>query len=78
MQIKLHQLRAFNAVAEQGSIRSASRMLSTLIDQGLIRSTSRVAALEPGLPFFSLRFLFPGLWPEAEGVALPRPSITIE
>ena len=28
MQIKLHQLRAFNAVAEQGSIRSASRLLS--------------------------------------------------
>ncbi len=53
------------------SDRSASRIVSTLTEQGLVRSASRVASLEPGLPFFSLRFLFPGLWPEAEGVALP-------
>ena len=55
------------------SDRSASRIVSPLTEQGLVRSASRVARLEPGLPFFSLRFLFPGLCPEAERVPLPRP-----
>ncbi|OFZ68237.1 MAG: hypothetical protein A2V79_02885 [Betaproteobacteria bacterium RBG_16_56_24] len=34
--------------------------------------------LRPGLPFFSLKYLFPGLWPEAEGVMTPPPSAAIE
>jgi hypothetical protein len=34
--------------------------------------------LETGLPFFSLKYLFPGLWPEAEGVMTPPLSAEIE
>lgn len=55
------------------SDRTASRMVAQLIDWQLLKSQSRTGALEPGLPFFSLRFLFPGLWPEAEGVPVPVP-----
>lgn len=53
------------------SERTASRVLSKLIDQGLVVSPSRVGHLEPGFPFFCLRFLFPGLWPEAESIVRP-------
>jgi len=52
--------------------RTASRMLAHLLDLRLVRSGSRVGPLEPGLPFFSLRFLFPGLWPEAENIPVPQ------
>lgn len=53
------------------SDRTASRTIAQLLALRLVRSASRVGPLEPGLPFFSLRFLFPGLWPEADGVPVP-------
>ena len=60
----------FKAMLGQ-SDRSASRVIAQLIDLRLVTSASRVGSLSPGLPFFSLRFLFPGLWPEAEGAEPP-------
>ncbi|WGS53413.1 Fic family protein [Paraburkholderia sp. D15] len=51
--------------------RTASRAIAQLLALRLVKSASRVGPLEPGLPFFSLRFLFPGLWPEADGVPVP-------
>lgn len=56
------------------SDRTASRVISSLLDQRLVTSPSRTGYLEPGFPFFSFRFLFPGLWPEAEGIVRP-PSV---
>lgn len=53
------------------SDRTASRVISSLLEQRLVVSPSRVGHLEPGFPLFSFRFLFPGLWPEAEGVTAP-------
>lgn len=51
--------------------RTASRAIAQLLALRLVKSASRVGPLEPGLPFFCLRFLFPGLWPEAEGIPVP-------
>lgn len=53
------------------SDRTATRVIANLMTQRLVSSSSRLGALEPGLPFFSLKYLFPGLWPEAEGVMTP-------
>jgi len=53
------------------SDRTASRVVSNLLEQRLVTSSSRTGHLEPGFPLFSFRFLFPGLWPEAEGVIAP-------
>lgn len=53
------------------SDRTATRVIANLTAQRLVSSASRLGALEPGLPFFSLKYLFPGLWPEAEGVMSP-------
>ena len=61
---------AFKAIIDC-SDRTASRVISRLIEQGVVTSPSRVGHLEPGFPFFSLRFLFPGLWPEAESIMKP-------
>lgn len=63
----------FKAILDT-SDRTATRVIGTLLEQRLVKSSSRVGALEPGLPFFSLRYLFPGLWPEAEGIMTPPPS----
>lgn len=60
------------------SDRTASRVIANLTAQRLVKSSSRLGALEPGLPFFSLKYLFPGLWPEAEGVMTPPPVAAIE
>ncbi len=60
------------------SDRTASRVIANLLAQRLVTSSSRLGALEPGLPFFSLKYLFPGLWPEAEGVMTPPPAAAIE
>ena len=59
------------------SDRTATRVIANLMAQRLVTSPSRLGALEPGLPFFSLKFLFPGLWPEADGVMTP-PAAAIE
>jgi Fic family protein len=56
------------------SDRTASRVISSLLEQRLVVSSSRTGHLEPGFPLFSFRFLFPGLWPEAEGVMSPTPQ----
>lgn len=58
------------------SDRTASRVISSLLEQRLVVSSSRTAHLESGFPLFSFRFLFPGLWPEAEGVMSPTPQPT--
>ena len=50
------------------SDRTATRVIGNLLEQRLVKSSSRLGALEPALPFFSLKYLFPGLWPEADGV----------
>lgn len=60
------------------SDRTASRVIANLMAQRLVSSPSRLGALEPGLPFFSLKYLFPGLWPEAEGVMTPPPAAAID
>lgn len=60
------------------SDRTASRVIANLMAQRLVTSPSRLGALAPGLPFFSLKYLFPGLWPEAEGVMTPPPAAAIE
>lgn len=56
------------------SERTASRMLAQLLALRLVRSPSKLGPLEPALPFFSLRFLFPGLWPETESIPVPHPG----
>lgn len=55
------------------SDRTATRVVANLTAQRLVSSPSRLGHLEPGLPFFSLKYLFPGLWPEAEGVMSSPP-----
>lgn len=57
------------------SDRTASRVIGNLLVQRLVKSATRLGALEPGLPFFSLKYLFPGLWPEAENVMMPPPVV---
>jgi len=56
------------------SDRTASRLISRLLDQRLLTSDSKTGPLQPGFPLASFRFLFPGLWPEAEGIAMPSTS----
>jgi len=51
--------------------RTASRAIAQLLALRLVKTTSRVGSIQPALPFFSLRFLFPGLWPESESILLP-------
>ena len=67
----------FKAILDT-SDRTATRVIANLMTQRLVTSPSRLGALEPGLPFFSLKYLFPGLWPEAEGVITPPPAAAIE
>jgi hypothetical protein len=45
--------------------RTGRRVLSSLIDFGLLVSESSRAPVRFNLPLSSLRFLFPGVWPEA-------------
>jgi len=45
--------------------RTARRVLATLLDIGIVKAASARAPLRFALPSTSLRFLFPGLWPEA-------------
>lgn len=47
-------------------LRTARRVLASLIDCGMLRSDTSRAPVAFGLPLPSLRFLFPRLWPEAE------------
>jgi Fic family protein len=45
--------------------RTASSLLSRLIETGLVKSTSRVAPVHLALPLGALQFLLPDLYPEA-------------
>jgi hypothetical protein len=42
-------------------------VLASLLDFGVLSSPSPRAPVSFGVPLASLRFLFPRLWPEAEG-----------
>jgi Fic family protein len=48
-------------------LRTARRVLASLLDFGVLSSPSPRAPVSFGVPLASLRFLFPRLWPEAEG-----------
>jgi len=49
--------------------RTARRTLSGLLAYGILTSTGPRSAVQFAVPFRSLRFLFPKLWPEAEASA---------
>jgi hypothetical protein len=51
--------------------RTGRRVLSSLIDFGLLVSDSSRAPVRFNLPLASLRFLFPGFWPDAAGPEEP-------
>ncbi len=42
------------------------RILSSLIDFGVLKTPTSRAPVSFAVPFKSLKFLFPNLWPEAE------------
>ena len=46
--------------------RTGRRVLASLLDYGVLTATSPRSPVSFGLPLSALRFLFPGLWPEAE------------
>ena len=54
--------------------RTGRRVLSSLIDFGLLVSDSSRAPVRFNLPLASLRFLFPGFWPDSEAPAEPGPA----
>ena len=47
-------------------MRTARRVLASLLDYGLLRSDTRLGPVSFNIPFKSLRWLFPRLWPEAD------------
>lgn len=47
-------------------IRTARRVLASLLDYGLLKSDSRLGPVNFNVPLKSLRWLFPKLWPEAD------------
>ena len=49
--------------------RLASAQVSALLKRGLLKSDTPYGKLRFGVPMHALRFYFPNLWPEAEGVA---------
>jgi Fic family protein len=46
--------------------RTGRRVMTSLLDCGLLTADSTRAPVSFGVPFHSLKFLFPNLWPEAE------------
>jgi hypothetical protein len=46
--------------------RTGRRVLASLLDCGVLSAESPRAPVTLGVPLFSLRFLFPNLWPEVE------------
>jgi Fic family protein len=57
--------------------RTGRRVLSSLLDFGLLVSESSRAPVRFNLPLASLRFLFPGVWPEAAGTDEPRSAAAV-
>lgn len=47
-------------------MRTARRVLASLLDYGLLSSESRLGPISFNVPLKSLRWLFPRLWPEAD------------
>lgn len=77
--VKIEALEALHYVALTGSVerarfmammglqpRVARRVLASLLDFGVLESATTRAPVSFAVPFKSLRFLFPRLWPEAE------------
>jgi hypothetical protein len=52
--------------------RTGRRVLSSLLDFGLLVSESSRASVRFNVPLASLRFLFPGMWPEVASSDEPR------
>ena len=46
--------------------RTGQRILTTLLDYGVLSAPTSRAPVSFAVPFKSLGFLFPNLWPEAE------------
>ena len=78
--VKLEALEAMHYTAIAGPVerarfmamtglpdRTARRVLASLLDFGLLTSATSRAPIGFAVPLASLRFLFPRLWPEAEG-----------
>ncbi len=78
--VKLEALEALHYTAIAGPVerarfmamtglpdRTARRVLASLLDFGLLTSATSRAPVGFAVPLASLRFLFPRLWPEAEG-----------
>jgi hypothetical protein len=57
--------------------RTGRRVLSSLLDFGLLVSESSRAPVRFNLPLASLRFLFPGVWPEADGADEPSSAAPV-
>lgn len=81
--VKIEALEALHYVAIAGSMersrfiamtglgtRTGRRVLASLLGYGVLASASTRAPVTFAIPFDSLRFLFPGLWSEAEGGAI--------
>ena len=47
-------------------LRTARRVLSSLLDYGVLEAKTSRAPVRFAVPLKSLRFVFPRLWPEAE------------
>ncbi len=78
--VKIDALEALHYVAMAGPIerarfvkmtglgdRTGRRVLTSLLDFGVLTETSPRSTVSFGVPLRSLWFLFPSLWPEAEG-----------
>ena len=78
--VKIDALEALHYVAMTGpierakfvkmtglSVRTGRRVLASLLDFGVLTETSPRSSVSFGVPLRSLRYLFPNLWPEAEG-----------
>jgi hypothetical protein len=50
-------------------LRTARRVLASLLDFGVLKAAGPRAKVEFAMPLDSLRSLFPRLWPEAEAEA---------
>lgn len=77
--VKIDALEALHYVAIAGPVersrfvamtglgeRTGRRVLASLLDFGVLTEASSRSPVAFGVPFASLRFLFPNLWPEAE------------
>ena len=78
--VKIDALEALHYVAMTGpverarfvkmtglGVRTGRRVLASLLDFGVLTEISPRSPVSFGVPLRSLRFLFPNLWPEAEG-----------